>query len=169
MLRCWSIKHSFISSILPYSNNYLNNIFSSQKIFNQIQQNNFKLFQIDRQISTLYNDYYKSNNLSFNLNITEQNHLYPKPYSLVSSNFIHYNLDISTDNTNITEIFNIKFNHPEDFSINAHYLLTVNNNITRKIVFSGFPNYKFYNSLKHDKHTLKLLNSISNKIDVKPL
>lgn len=160
MLKSWCMKNTFISKAIPYSKNYLNNNFTSKKTFYQPQNINFDLFKIDKQMATTYNDNFKLTDFKININITEQDHIYPEPYSLVTNNFIYSTLYISFKNTSIIEMYNIKFNYPDDFSGTIHYLLLINNTVEKQIAFTGFSNEYFSNGLKHIPSTIDMLNSI---------
>jgi hypothetical protein len=157
MLRTWTMKNTFISKLLPYSYNYLNNNYISKTTFEQKQNTNFNLFKIDKQISTTFHDNFNLSNFKINVNITEQDHLYPKPYSLISNNFIYSTLHISSKNTNIIEMYNIKFNFPDDFNATIHYLLLINNDTVKKVAFTGLDNKYFSNGLKQTRHTDDIL------------
>jgi len=165
MLRTWCMKNTFISKIIPHCNNYLNNNYILKKTFKQPQNVKLKLFKITNQRETIYHDYYKLSDFKVNINITEQDHIYPKPYFLISNNFIHSTLHISNKNKNIIEMYNIKFNYPDDFSATVHYLLIINNNVVKKHSFSGFDKDYFSNGLKQNHDIMVLLNSFSSKLN----
>jgi hypothetical protein len=167
MLRCWSIKNSFVSNIIPYSKNYLNENYLNKKIIFQTQKNKGNLFNIDKQIIKRFNDINIINDIRFNINITEQDHLYPKPYSLVSSNYIHSSLNILFKNNKIDEIYNIKFNYPDNYLIDLHYILILNDSIEMKLTYTGYPNEKIYNLLTHNKYAMNILKSFSNNLHIK--
>lgn len=164
MLRSWCIKNTFINNVIPYSKNYLNNKFITQKTFDQIQKNSLNLFKIYKQKYNTYYDFFNLNDTKIYLNITEQDHLYPEPYSLVSTNFIHSTLQIKFKDTTINEIYNIKFNYPNDFEISVYYLLKINEDIEKQFAFTDSPNENFFYGIKHKKSTMNLLNLLSHKI-----
>lgn len=161
MLRAWTVKNTFISNVIPLTRNYLSNNYITKNKFNKTQNINCNICTVDKQIVRLYNDSYNTNDINLNIRITEQDHIYPQPYNLISTNFIHSSLHIKFNNTNINEYYNIQFNKPDNFYNTIYYLLIINDQIIQKTVI---PNFPYDNKINHTNSTCNLLNLFQNKL-----